>query len=297
MEDLYSTDASYLVHKKLNQWTAEDLNLCGKLLIAGGHPELKRMLTIHPDVVAGLLGVRKGDPAGPDVPEDVNLALCRAAAAAFERNKGYYGPMLKNGDNTVGDFCSLVWEYLQTEAFTKRQSECCFSMTALLAEAAKPKGWIGCKPVFLSRDREHAYRVGQKVLRPRLYDSMISADLKTGDDDHSLMDDHTESVFGTSRDPYAAAESRTDLEALTRQLEACCPQLDMRLYMWVCLQERSPVNLPPPDLIAYCREKGPEPLRSMSDTEIRLWFHRHYTALERTCRGRRNGQRHIRRRS
>ena len=295
--------AEELMRKKMNEWTADDLNACGKILAAGGHPELKARLTIDPDLVAELLGFREscgrlsgsrgskkeapeaGTPGDAKaVRRDVNAALCHAAAAAFSRNESFYMPKQRRDRDTVTDFCSLVWEYLQTEAFRRPRRSESFSMSAVLAEAAQPNGWIGASPVFIDQDRQHSHRIKERMRAPYLYAVEVSVDSEPDEDDLSILEKYAQPVFGTVRDPYRAVIDRTDLETLVSRISALFPRMDMRAYLWFCLQEGYPVSQPGSDLIRFFREHAPKRLRAMPDKEIRAWFGRHYRALIRTCR-------------
>ncbi len=303
MTENYDRIAEELMRKKMNEWTAEDLNACGKILAAGRHPELKARLTIDPDLVAELLGfseprempsgsrrskkkAQEAERSGDTKPvrADVNAALCHAAAAAFLRNESYYMPKQRRDRDTVTDFCSLVWEYLQTEAFRRERKRESLSMSAVLAEAAQPNGWIGASPVFIDQDRQHSYRVKQGIRAPYLYAVEISVDSIPDEDDLSILEKYAQPVFGTVRDPYRAVIDRTDLETLVSRISALFPRMDMRAYLWFCLQEGYPVSQPGSDLIRYFREHAPKRLRAMPDKEIRAWFGRHYRALIRACR-------------
>ncbi|MBQ7174781.1 MAG: hypothetical protein IJR62_04885 [Lachnospiraceae bacterium] len=295
--------AEELMRKKMNEWTAEDLNDCGRILAAGGHPELKTRLAIDPDPVEKLLGISGPAKLPPGsrkarkklseahrpidtwrIRGDVNRALCHAAAAAFARNEAYYMPRQKRDRDTVTDFCSLVWEYLQTEAFERPRRSESFSMSAFLAEAAQPNGWIGTRRVFVDPDREHSYRVKQGIRPPYLYVAEVSVDNGPDGDDLGILEKYAQPVFGTVRDPYRAVIDRTDLEALISRVSGLFPRMDMRVYLWFCLQEGYPVRQPGSGLIEYFRAHAPQRLRAMPDKEIRAWFGRHYRALIRTCR-------------
>lgn len=291
----YGTEARRLLDLDANQWTFTDLDSCGKLLMLPQQisneerGELKKKLVIDPRIVQEVLGMTQPDTKGRKTGADgkkihtardpkTNTVLCINTAGAFFHNRKYYGPLQEHDSNTILDFTSLAWEYLQTKAFSEGKigHSNRFSMQKLLTHAARPNGWIGANPVFYSADSRHRRDVEDGITGYYLVESGISID-SVDEDGQSVMDQYPESVFAARADFTGRIEAEDVIGRIKKRMrKRGIPVEEVELYIAACILEERPLHYPSRSIRDFVRQRMIAYGKCWDDTKVRLWFHSCY---------------------